>query len=173
MRRLLVLLATSVAGVLSAPLAAADAPTLITGGGTGTFAADLDGDGDIDGSHFGLGASFSRGSVRGHFMCQMAGNADILGLPLMQVEGAVSGGSAAPGTGTALLTGNASVNLGNGTKFENVPFEVKLWSGGPGAGHLQLTVIGAFDGVPGDTKPGNGNYDLPSETVATGQISIR
>jgi hypothetical protein len=35
-----------------------------------------------------------------------------------------------------------------------------------------LTVIGAFDGVPGDTIPGNGNYDLPVETVATGQIRI-
>jgi hypothetical protein len=39
-------------------------------------------------------------------------------------------------------------------------------------GRMQLTVIGAFDGVPGDTIPGNGNYDLPVETVATGQIKI-
>ena len=48
-----------------------------------------------------------------------------------------------------------------------------LHAGGPGVGQLQLTVIGAFDGVPGDTTTGNGNYDLPPETVATGQISIR
>jgi len=54
-----------------------------------------------------------------------------------------------------------------------VPFQVVLHAGGPGVGQLQLTVIGAFDGVPGDTTTGNGNYDLPPETVATGQISIR
>jgi hypothetical protein len=37
---------------------------------------------------------------------------------------------------------------------------------------MQLTVIGAFDKVPGDTIPGNNNYDLPAETVATGQIAM-
>jgi hypothetical protein len=40
-------------------------------------------------------------------------------------------------------------------------------------GRLKLTVIGAFDGVAGDTLPGNGNYDLPTETVATGRITVR
>ena len=45
-------------------------------------------------------------------------------------------------------------------------------SGGPGRGTLQLTVIGAFDGIPGDTIPGNGNYDLPVERVSSGQITI-
>jgi hypothetical protein len=39
-------------------------------------------------------------------------------------------------------------------------------------GRMQLTVSGVFDGVPGDTIPGNGNYDLPVETVATGLIKI-
>jgi hypothetical protein len=38
---------------------------------------------------------------------------------------------------------------------------------------MQLTVIGAFEGVPGDAVSGNGNYDLPVETVATGQIRVR
>ena len=53
-----------------------------------------------------------------------------------------------------------------------MPFTVRVTAGGPGVGTLQLTVIGAFDGVPGDTKPGNGNYDLPVETVRSGQIKI-
>lgn len=172
MRRLLIVLAAAVVGVLAAPVAIADAPVVVSGGGTGTFAADLDDDGDIDGSHFGLGVSFRGGFPRGHFMCQMAGNADILGLPLMAVGGAVSGGWASPGTGTAMLTGRATVNLAQGVKFTNVPFEVRLSAGGPGVGQLRLTVIGAFDGVPGDAVPGNGNYDLPVETVATGQIKI-
>jgi len=49
---------------------------------------------------------------------------------------------------------------------------VTAWLGGPGVGKMQLTVVGAFDGVPGDMTPGNGNYDLPVETVATGQIAM-
>jgi hypothetical protein len=173
MKRLLVVLAAVVVSALCVPIATADAPVVVSGGGTGTFAADLDDDGDVDGSHFGFGVSFRGGAPRGHFMCQMAGNADILGLPLMAVEGIVSGGSASPGTGMATLTGHATVNLAQGVKFTNVPYEVQLSSGGPGVGQMKLTVIGAFDGVPGDTVPGNGNYDLPVESVATGRISIR
>jgi hypothetical protein len=157
---------------LWAPPATADAPVVVTGGGTGTFAADLDDDGDVDGSHFGFAASFRGGTPQGHFMCQMAGNADILGLPVMLVGGHVTGGSANPGAGTALLTGTATVNLGNGVKFADVPYEVRLVAGGPGGGRMQLTVIGAFEGVSGDTVAGNGNYDLPVETVATGHIKI-
>jgi hypothetical protein len=172
MRRLLTIVAVITAATSLIPVAAADAPVLVTGGGTGTFFADLDGDGDIDGSHFGLGASFAGGAMRGHFMCQMAGNADILGLPLMAVSGDVTGGSADATAGTAVLTGTATVNLGNAGRFRDVPYRVELSAGGPGIGRLKLTVIGAFDGVPGDTVLGNGNYDLPPETVATGRISI-
>jgi len=45
-------------------------------------------------------------------------------------------------------------------------------SGWPGVRTLQLTVIGAFDGVVGDTIQGDNNYSLPVETVLTGLISI-
>lgn len=172
MRRLLSSLAVAAAAAMFVPFAAAEAPVLVTGGGTGTFFADLDHDGDIDGSHFGVGVSFAGGSPRGTFMCQMAGNADILGLPLMAVSGDVTGGSADAIAGTAVLTGTATVNLGNAGRFRDVPYRVELSAGGPGIGRLKLTVIGAFDGVPGDTVVGNGNYDLPPETVATGRISI-
>jgi hypothetical protein len=148
------------------------ATLLITGGGSGTFDADLDGDGDIDGSHFGVGVSISNdGTAKGHFECLMAGNADILGLPLMAVEGEVSKGSA-NADGSATFSGTATVNLGKSTMFKEVPFSVTLRGGGPREGSLRLTVIGAFDGVPGDTNIGNGNYDLPTETVATGGIKI-
>ena len=147
-------------------------PTKATGGGTGTFNADLDGDGDIDGSHFGFAVIKGPGSsARGHFMCQMAGNADFLGLKLMQVEGRIS--SASFNTdGSVTFSGSGSVNLANGTVFRGVAFTVSVTGGGPGVGTLQLTVIGAFDRVPGDTIPGDGNYSLPVETVATGLISI-
>src|ERR671910_1350762 len=173
MKRLLIVVAVAFAAALVVPVASAERPVVVAGGGTGTFAADLDGDGDVDGSHFGVGAVFGSGTPRGHFECLMAGNADILGLPLMAVEGKVTGGSADAASGTARLTGIATVNLGSEGAFRGVPYEVRLWTGGPAAGRLQLTVIGAFDGVPGDAIPGNGNYDLPVETVATGQIGIR
>jgi len=146
-------------------------PATVTGGGTGTFYADLDGDGDIDGSHFGFAVVKNPGnSVRGHFMCQMAGNKDFLGLKLMLVEGRVSNAFFTPASVT--FSGTGSVNLANGTVFRDVPFTVAVSAGGPGVGTMQLTVIGAFDGVPGDTVPGDGNYSLPVETVATGLIAI-
>ena len=146
---------------------------LVTGGGAGTFGTDLDGDGDIDGSHFGVGVTlFADGSAKGHFECLMAGNADILGLPLMAVEGKVTNGYTNV-NGSTTFSGVATVNLGKSTIYKDVPFSVTVTSGGPQVGSLTLTVIGAFDGVPGDTNVGNGNYDLPTETVSSGQIRIQ
>jgi hypothetical protein len=89
----------------------------------------------------------------------------------MSVQGQVTGGEV-NADGTAMFSGTAAVNLGNGTVFEGVPFTVIVRPGGPGLGTLQLTVVGAFDGVPGDTAPGNSNYDLPTETVRSGQIAM-
>jgi hypothetical protein len=144
---------------------------MVTGGGTGTFYADLDGDGEIDGSHFGFGVVKNPGgSVVGHFMCQMAGNNDFLGLKLMLVEGRVSSAFFTPTSVT--FSGTGSVNLANAGLFRRVPFTVSVTAGGPGVGTMQLTVVGAFDGVPGDMIPGDGNYSLPVETVATGLIFI-
>lgn len=169
--KLVVVIAAVVVVALLPGLAAAQGSTHVTGGGTGTFGADLDGDGDIDGSQFSIGARvLADGSVRGHFLCLMAGRSDFLGLRLMAVEGKVTGGSISGSSAT--LTGTATVNLGNGKIFRDVPFEVTVTEGGPGVGTIKLTVIGAFDGVPGDTAPGNGNYDLPVETVASGQIAV-
>src|SRR3989442_11219187 len=81
---------------ISSDLAAAPAAhaVQVTGGGTTTFGADLDRDGDIDGSHFGFVAVIAGdGSARGHFTCLMAGNANFLGLHLMAVQGPVTSGA--------------------------------------------------------------------------------
>jgi hypothetical protein len=170
MRRITRLIVTT-AILLSVGSTRAAEPTIVTGGGTGSFGADLDGDGDIDGSHFGFAVIQTPGTrVRGHFMCQMAGNADFLGLKLMLVEGRVS--RALFTADGATFSGSGSVNLGDGTVFRGVPFVVSVTPGGPGVGTMQLTVIGAFDGVPGDTQLGDGNYSLPVEIVETGLISI-
>src|SRR2546425_1137316 len=148
----------------------------VTGGGTTTFGADLDGDGDVDGSHFGFAAVIAGdGSAQGDFTCLMAGNANFLGLHLMAVQGPVTSG--APDGRS--FSGTATVKVLNGSgpasasMFAGVPFRVSITPGGPGIGRWQLTVIGAFDGVAGHTKLGNHNYDLAVETVVSGGIAIR
>jgi hypothetical protein len=172
MKMLAWLLAAAAVLLLSETPARASAPSIVTGGGTGTFNADVDGDGDIDGSHFGFAVITGAGtSARGHFMCQMAGNADFLGLKLMLVEGRVATASVND-DGSVTFSGIGRVNLANGTVLNGMAFVVSVTPGGPGEGTMQLTVLGAFDGVPGDTEPGDGHYTLPVETVTTGQIAF-
>ena len=169
------------------PLEADSGRVLVTGGGQGTFGSDLDGDGDIDGSYFGIAiARGERGddddddggpapSSAGHFVCGMWGHTHILGLPLMAVEGQVVSDSIKWSKKRVTFRGVGTVDLGSGPEelITDVPFEVTVTSGGPGEGTLKLTVIGLFDGVPGDTIVGNGNYDLPVETVSSGHIRIQ
>ncbi|HJZ73185.1 MAG TPA: hypothetical protein VKE51_15680 [Vicinamibacterales bacterium] len=164
--------------------AAADEKLQLTGGGQGTFAngridpwdkngldGDLDGDGHVDGSYYTVAVTVNDETVQGHFVCAMWGNTRILGLPLMAVEGAVSVASINEKTHSVTLQGVGTVDLG-GPSFTNVPFRVRVTAGGQGEATLQLTVIGVFDGVPGDTILGNGNYDLPAETLISGLVRI-
>ena len=147
----------------------------VTGGGTTTFGTDLDGEGDIDGSHFGFAAVIADdGSARGHFTCLMAGNADFLGLHLMAVQGPVTSGAPDGRSfrGTATVKVLNAFGPGVQSIFRDIPFVVAVTPGGPGVATLQLTVLGVFDGVPGDVATGNGNYDLARETLTTGQIAI-
>jgi hypothetical protein len=162
--------------VTSAAQSAAARPSVqTTGGGTTTFGTDLDGNGAINSSHFGFAAVIaSDGSAHGHFMCLMAGNAEILGLKLMAVQGPVTFGSA-DGTrfgGTATVKVFHAFGNGRESIFENVPYSVVVAPGGAGVGTLQMTVSGVFDGVAGDVVVGNGNYDLAKETVHSGRITI-
>jgi hypothetical protein len=147
----------------------------VMGGGTTTFGADLDADGDIDGSHFGFAAVIAGdGSAQGSFTCLMAGNANFLGLRLMAVQGPVTSG-ASDGhsfSGTATVKVLNAFGPGVQSIFRDIPFVVAVTPGGPGVATLQLTVFGVFDGVPGDVAPANGNYDLAKETLTTGQITI-
>src|SRR5213594_1307441 len=144
----------------AAPLAHA---VQVTGGGTTTFGADLDGDGDVDGSHFGFAAVIAGdGSARGHFTCLMAGNANFLGLHLMAVQGPVTNGALDGHSfgGTATVKVLNAFGAGVQSIFRDIPFVVTVTPGGPGVATLQLTVLGVFDGVPGDVATGNHNYDL-------------
>src|SRR5881296_3970023 len=167
----------SLRGSLSSDRAAASPAhaVRVMGGGTTTFGADLDGDGDVDGSHFGFAAVIAGdGSAQGHFTCLMAGNANFLGLHLMAVQGPVTSGALDGRSfrGTATVKVLNAFGPGVQSIFRNIPFVVAVTPGGPGVATLQLTVLGVFDGVPGDVARGNGNYDLARETLATGQITI-
>jgi len=173
MKRSMVLVAATMTALLLSASASAASVTTVIGGGTGSFGADLDGDGNVDGSQFALAVTIpGNGDATGRFLCLMAGRSQILGLPVMSVQGEVTGG-AFNADGSATFTGVSTVNLGNGQIFRGLSFSVTAWAGGPGLGMMQLSVIGAFDGVPGDTDIGNGNYDLPVETVRSGRIVVR
>jgi hypothetical protein len=141
-------------GVLSSATAVAGAPTVVSGGGTGTF------DGIHPGSQFGMGVVFRGGSAQGHFNCVMAGRSAFAGLRLMKVAGRVTGGTVDAVAGTATFRGIGILHM-NGAK-SRVSFTVTVTGGGPGAGTLQLTVDG----------PPVGFFPLPVEHVATGQISL-
>jgi hypothetical protein len=161
---------------LSAARSAATSPSVqTTGGGTTTFGVDLDGNGAINSSHFGFAAIIANdGSAHGHFMCLMAGNAEILGLKLMAVQGPVTFGSP-DGTsfgGTATVKVFHAFGNGRESSFDNVPYSVVVTPGGVGVGTLQMTVSGIFDGVAGDVVLGNGDYDLAKETLHSGRITI-
>jgi hypothetical protein len=140
--------------MLVAPGAAATAPVILSGGGTGTF------DGVHPGSQFGFGIVFRGSSVRGHFNCVMAGRSAVPGLRLMKVDGQVSAGSANLAGGTATFTGGGTLHMDN--KISQVAFTVQVKAGGRGVGTLQLTING----------PPVGSLVLGVETVATGQITL-
>jgi hypothetical protein len=156
MERFLVSVAALCCTVLLVPAGAgAGAPVILIGGGTGTF------DGVHPGSQFGFGVVFRAGSAHGAFNCVMAGRSAFAGLRLMKVVGQVTDGSANVAAGTATFGGTGALHMDNATS--QVAFTVQVTKGGPGAGHLQLTVDG----------PPVGLFPLPVETVATGQITLR
>jgi hypothetical protein len=160
---------------LSLGSSAAAKVTRVTGGGTTTFGVDLDGDGDIDGSHFGFAAVIAADeSAHGSFTCLMAGNADFLGLRLMAVQGPVTHGSPDGRTfgGIAMVKVLNAFGPGRSSILTGIPYTVTVTPGGPGTGTMQLTVWGVFDGVAGDVAPGNGNYDLAVETLTHGRIAV-
>lgn len=164
-RPVLLLTAVLMIGIALAPLTVlAQTRTHVTGGGTATFGADLDGDGDIDGSQFGMGVIIEGGSAKGHFECLMAGRSDFGGLHLMAVEGQVDAGSASTALGIATFSGSGTLHI-DGNK-EDVNFVVNVQEGGPGVGKLQLTVTGI------DTPGFPPAVTFPPETVASGRIKV-
>ena len=161
-RRSLLLTVFVTLGLTSLPLQAGRI-IHITGGGQGTFGFDLDADGDIDGSHFGIGVDIlGGGAAQGHFTCLMAGNKEFMGLHLMLVEGQVDAGTANSSAGTGSFSGSGTLHINNDK--EDVTFVVHIvQEGGPGVGQFQLTVYDSSGGLI---------VAFPPEMVESGQIMM-
>ena len=177
MNRLTLLLAASwmVTITLSPSSVIAQGTVRVTGGGTATFGVDMDGDGDIDGCQFGMMVDLrDDGSAEGHLLFAMAGKFDFVG-NMFSIQGPVTEGEV-NADGSVTFRGCGPMNqIGVGKIYTvpcGVPFEVTVGAGGRGVGTIQFTAIGFFAGGPGDTDLTNGNYDQPTQTVRSGQITV-
>jgi|SRR5436190_2728499 len=136
-----------------APAAMGAAPAVANGGGHGMA------DGAQPFSQFGFDVKQSAdGSVQGHFNCLMAGVSQFPGFTLMAVRGQVTSGTIGP---VAASFDGVGMFLAPGV-FDKSPatFHVEVTAGGPGVGTLHLTLLTPFV------------FDLPTEQVMDGQISI-
>lgn len=180
MKKFARLLAVSCLGtILSSPaFVAAQSAVHVTGGGTATFGADLDGDGEIDGSQFGMIVDIKGdGSAEGHLLFAMAGNFDFLA-NMFSIQGPVTEGRVNSDGSVTFRGCGPMKQIGVTTIYTvpcGVPFEVTVKEGRRGheLGTLQFTAIGLFAGAPGDTDLTNNNYDQPTQTVRSGLIRIR
>jgi hypothetical protein len=152
MRRFCSAIAVLVAAVALVPAASAAGPAVANGGGRGTV------DGIQAFSQFGFNVTRSAdGSVQGHFNCLMAGASQFPGFTLMAVRGPVT--SATIRGSAASFAGVGMFQTGNQGKSP-ATFHVEVTAGGPGVGTLQLTLLTPMF------------FDLPTEDVLDGQISI-
>jgi hypothetical protein len=152
MKRFFGALAGLVAACALVPVTAAAGPGIASGGGRGTD------DGVRPFSDFGFNVTRStNGSVQGNFNCLMAGSSQFPGFTLMAVRGQVT--SAVIGASTASFDGVGMFQTGNQGKAP-ASFHVDVTAGGPGVGTLHLTLLTPFF------------FDLPTEDVLTGQISV-
>jgi hypothetical protein len=153
MKRLFILSAALLlSATLSVSPAAAGGPTVANGGGQGTV------DGTNPFSQFGFAITRSAdGQVQGQFNCLMAGASEFPGFDLMAVRGWVT--TAAVSGNTATFEGTGMFQTGNQGK-QPATFSVVVTEGGPGVGTLELTLLTPFP------------FDLPTETVLSGQITI-
>jgi hypothetical protein len=153
MKRFFGALAVLAAACAFVPAAAAAGPAVANGGGHGTDGVAF------PFSQFGFGVTQSAdGSIQGHFNCLMAGASQFPGFTLMAVRGQVTGGTI--GAGAASLDGAGMFQTGNQGKLP-ATFHFDVTAGGPGVGTLHLTLLTPFI------------FDLPTELVMDGQITIR
>jgi hypothetical protein len=157
MNRLGTLLAMT-ALAFASPAAASAADVYVSGGGTATFDF-MDG-----GTIFTVEAYIdAAGNVDGHFYCSIPGVVVIVGDDLLEAtvkydkDGNVT---------SVTLYGLAHGFDAAGGVFEDMPFAVQLWPGGPGVGRFLYD--DPFVGPSGRVKLREGDY----ETVETGYIRI-
>jgi murein DD-endopeptidase MepM/ murein hydrolase activator NlpD len=107
----------------------------------------------------------------GSFHCEMSQEAVDFGIPVTQMDGVVSGFDSLA-ENLVRLSGTATLLLPDGTQMEEIPFVLRVGAGGPDEGVLRIRLIGAFDGEPGDARPGNGDYDQWWQSLTEGSIGI-
>jgi peptidase M23-like protein len=166
-----VLTAASLAGlsVLSSPGLAQLAPgaTQVTGSGSAAFSSDQE---QLDACTFDISAE-GGDPASGTFDCDMSQAALDKGIPFAHMDGDV-GGLDELSDNEVSLSGTAGLELPDGSAMDGIPYVVWTSGGGPGEGWLRIRLTGVFDGEPGDSRPGNGDYDQRRQTVTDGSITI-
>jgi len=147
-RRLGVVLVCALAMAMGPVAHGAQRLAKVSGGGTATF--DF-----IEGlqSQFAIGATvYSDGSAKGLFMCMIVG--------VVTISGEVEKGSSNSDDSVTFSGVAHGIDHVLGGPFEGCPFEITLWSGGPGVGRFLYNDC---------VVPPPGDY----ETVSKGGITIR
>lgn len=137
--------------------------------GDGITAFTIEGQ-PVEACTFHLGID-SDASPAGTFLCQMSDPAVALGIPFASLQGTVDEVLSLSGH-SSTVAGTADLLLPDGESRQDVGFQLWLQEGGPSQGALRIQLLGLFDGEPGDTDLGNGNYDQAWQTLTEGQISI-
>ena len=115
---------------------------------------------DVNGLQLGLGAEINPdGSGLGSFTAVLVGVSSLGVAQYITIQGAVTGGSR-NAANVAVLTGNATVDLGDGTTAApDIPFTATLTSDGNDRGTVGLQVAGFSE--------------LPNATLNNGSLTIR
>lgn len=151
MTRTRILLATVLAAIGTAVTSASPPDTRISGGGTATF------DSAEGGTIFSVQARIDAdGTARGHFMCAIPGVVVIIGDDLTEATINDDGSITLAGFGHGY---DAAVGV-----YTDLPFEVRLWPGGPGVGRF------IYDDPVAGTPAVDTDTEGDHETVATGHI---
>jgi murein DD-endopeptidase MepM/ murein hydrolase activator NlpD len=112
-----------------------------------------------------------RPAASGPFECAYSDDAIALGIPFVSVHGTVTAFASESET-EATLSGTATLGLPDGGSLEDVAFEADTVEGGVDAGQLTISIPDLFDGEPGDTSVGDGDYEQWPQTLTEGDISV-
>jgi hypothetical protein len=167
----------ALSGVASAGLPPGSAS--VRGQGEAAFPKDLDPAADVNGCTYVVRANTSSSPSPspspsadvGRFDCTMSQDAIDLGVAFSELH-ASAVDLLSVTEARAAIAGTGTVTEPDGTILQDVPVTVRVREGPVDVGTLAITLSGVFDGASGDTKPGNGDYDLAAQVVTSGRIGV-